>query len=181
MYYSVIKPNDIADGNGVRVSLFVSGCKNHCEGCFNKDTWDFKYGKQFTDDTIAEIINLMEKPYIKGLSILGGEPLEIENQYPVMKLILEVRNRFGLSKDIWLYTGYVFDIDKSEYGKPIPHTQHFKSIIDNIDYVVDGPFVLHLKNLSLNFRGSSNQKIYHFYKQGLFTDITDKIDKGEEL
>ena len=137
---------DVANGTGVRVSLFVSGCRNHCKGCFNKETWDFNYGEEFTSDTVNEILKLLEPTYIKGLSILGGDPFEPENIKTVLDLCRKVKKRYPL-KDIWVYTGYFYE----EFNK--------HPIMNSIDVLVDGQFIEELKDISLRFRGSSNQRI----------------------
>lgn len=160
MNYSVIKNNDIANGLGLRVSLFVSGCKNHCKGCFNSCTWDFNYGQKFTDNTIDEILKLLEPDKIDGITILGGDPMELENQKDVLTLIERIRARYQENKTIWLYTGYDLNRDiMCNNGK-----RNNKHISDRIilmsDIVVDGPFIEDLKDLNLNYRGSSNQRIF---------------------
>lgn len=152
MNYSVIKDCDIADGEGVRISLFVSGCRHHCKGCFNQETWDFNYGKEFTDNTIDFIIDLLDKPYISGLSILGGEPLEPENCLSVAHLIKVVRNTLP-TKNIWLWTGFYLSDLKTRTDESLTY------ILNNVDYIVEGPFIENLKDVSLKFRGSSNQNI----------------------
>ena len=158
MNYCNIKKVDIADGPGVRVSLFVSGCRNHCKGCFQPETWDFNYGQEFTADTLNEIISAMNHDYISGLTILGGDPMEPENIGCVMNICREVKQRYP-SKSIWLYTGYTFPkvLEKLDsYG--------ITQLMNNIDVIVDGRFVEELKNLSLKFRGSSNQRIIDVHK-----------------
>lgn len=152
MNYSVIKDCDIADGEGVRISLFVSGCRHHCKGCFNQETWDFNYGNEFTDKTIDFIIDLLDKPYISGLSILGGEPLEPENCPSVARLIKVVRNTLP-AKNIWLWTGFYLSDLKTRTDENLTY------ILNNVDYIVEGPFIESLKDISLKFRGSSNQNI----------------------
>ena len=137
---------DVANGTGVRVSLFVSGCRNHCKGCFNKETWDFNYGEEFTSDTVNEILKLLEPAYIKGLSILGGDPFEPENIKTVLDLCRKVKKQYPL-KDIWVYTGYFYE----EFNK--------HPVMNSIDVLVDGQFIEELKDISLRFRGSSNQRI----------------------
>ena len=157
MHYGNIKFNDIANGEGVRVSLFVSGCKNQCPNCFNRETWDFNYGNEFTEEVENKILTFLEKSYINGLTILGGEPMEIENQKAVRDFVLKVRTKFP-NKNIWIYTGYLYDIDLiREDGKR--RTEYTMDILKNIDVLVDGRFVEKLKNLSLKFRGSENQRI----------------------
>ncbi|MBC6712679.1 anaerobic ribonucleoside-triphosphate reductase activating protein [Treponema sp. Marseille-Q3903] len=157
MYYGKIKKSDIADGHGVRVSLFVSGCRNRCPGCFNKETWSFTYGKEFTDDTMNEILEALKPDYIKGFSILGGEIMEEENQPKVLEIIQRVRKEFP-QKDIWAWTGYVYDRDLVEGGR-----KYIKGITDeiinNIDVLVDGPFIAEKKDISLQYCGSLNQRV----------------------
>ena len=162
MNYSAIKAYDIANGPGVRVSLFVSGCNIRCKGCFNHDAWDFDTGKQFTPDVINKIIEMLKPDYIKGLTILGGEPLDPRNRYDVMKLIQIVRSVYSDKKSIWLFTGYVYShewfSDKTDYVFSLDH------ILQLIDVLVDGPFVEELKNLNLKFRGSENQRLIDMKK-----------------
>lgn len=156
MNYSVIKNCDIANGEGVRVSLFVSGCRNKCKECFNPETWDFNYGKPFTTDTEEEILNLLKPDYIKGLTLLGGEPFEKENQPALIKLLKRVREKYP-NKDIWCFTG--FTLDKELLGESRASGENCNKLLSLIDTLVDGRFVLSLKNLKLKFRGSSNQRI----------------------
>ena len=147
MNYAAIKKTDIANGDGVRVSIWVSGCPIHCEGCFNKDLWDYNYGKPFTQDVIDEIIEALEPDYISGLTILGGEPLCEENYDEVTNLINQVRKKFGTRKTIWVYSGYTYsDLYSIKCGL-------------DVDVLVDGPFILSEKDISLKFRGSRNQNI----------------------
>jgi len=155
MNYADIKNYDVANGPGVRVSLFVSGCNHHCKGCFNAEAQDFNYGKPFTDETIDTIIEYMSKPYIKGLTLLGGEPMDPKNQPALLPLVKKVKETYP-DKTIWCFTGYLFDkniID--DMCKNLPHT---RELLSYIDMIVDGPFVLELKNLNLVFKGSSNQR-----------------------
>ena len=147
MHYSEIRNNDIANGEGVRVSLWVSGCERHCKGCFNESTWDFEAGKEFDGDTVHEIIELLKPDHIQGLTILGGEPLHPKNIYAIDSLLFNVRFAYGNKKDIWLYTGYTY-----EEVKDLPLMSH-------IDILVDGPFIEEEKDISLKFRGSRNQRI----------------------
>ena len=151
MNYAEIKPCDIANGIGVRVSIFVSGCTHHCKGCFNEITWDFNYGKKFTVNTISNILELLSKSYISGLSILGGEPFEYKNQVSVNQLVQAVKSTFP-KKDIWIYTGYSWEDN-------ILKTSLSQSILHKIDVLVDGEFIESLKDISLKFCGSSNQRI----------------------
>ncbi|MDE6939232.1 MAG: anaerobic ribonucleoside-triphosphate reductase activating protein [Lachnospiraceae bacterium] len=156
MHYGNIKECDIADGPGVRVSLFVSGCRHHCKGCFNPETWDFKYGKPYTQETEEELLRLLAPDYIKGLTLLGGEPFEPENQGVLTALLKRVRTLYP-EKDIWCYTGYLYDVDLAEGGKV--HTEVTDEMLSCIDVLVDGEFVEELKDATLVFRGSSNQRI----------------------
>ena len=158
MNYGTIKEYDIADGPGVRVSLFVSGCRHHCKGCFNEETWNFNYGEPFTDEVKDRILKLLEPVYIQGFSLLGGEPFEPENQVVLVKLLREIKETYP-KKDIWCYSGYLFDVDLAEGGRV--HTEVTDEMLSYIDVLVDGEFVEALKNISLAFRGSSNQRILH--------------------
>jgi anaerobic ribonucleoside-triphosphate reductase activating protein len=146
MHYAKINPCDIANGVGVRVSLFVSGCRNHCKGCFNPETWDFNHGQEFTTDTFETISHALEPYWISGLSILGGEPLEPENRSAVASVCYLVRQRHP-SKTIWLYTGSLYEDVKD------------LEVMKYINILVDGRFVEELKDITLKFRGSSNQRI----------------------
>lgn len=146
MHYGAIKPLDIANGPGIRVSLFVSGCRNHCDGCFQPETWAFDHGQEFTGETMKELIRLIDNPHVAGLSILGGDPFELENQqyvYEICKLMKFLRP----AKTIWMWTGYLWEDVKD------------CSVLQYVDVLVDGPFVKELKNLSLAYRGSSNQRV----------------------
>lgn len=151
MYYSDVKNFDVANGPGMRVSLFVSGCRNHCPGCFQPETWNFKYGKEFDENTVQEIFRLYKNPNITGLSILGGEPFEPEN-YEVLETLCYYLKLCWPEKTIWVWTGYKFEDLK---GNPL---------LAHIDVLVDGPFKQELKDLSLAFRGSSNQRIIDVQK-----------------
>lgn len=157
MYYGTIKPCDIANGEGVRVSLFVSGCRHHCKNCFNRETWNFSYGKLFTSDTAEEISQLLKPTYIQGLTLIGGEPMEPENQPVVLHLVEEVRKTYGKTKDIWCYTGCILETELlhgSVYRYDITDR-----LLEQIDVLVDGLFIESKKNISLKFRGSENQRI----------------------
>jgi anaerobic ribonucleoside-triphosphate reductase activating protein len=146
MNYAEIKKVDIANGPGVRVSLFVSGCRNHCKGCFNPETWDFDYGRPFTRATEDEIIEALRPSWIQGLSILGGEPTEEENAAVLISFLKRVRAALP-DKDIWLYSGYTYGALRD------------KEILTLADVLVDGPFLLEQKDAGLAFRGSRNQRI----------------------
>lgn len=161
MNYGTIKEYDIADGPGVRVSLFVSGCRHHCKGCFNEETWNFNYGEPFTDEVKDRILKLLEPVYIQGFSLLGGEPFEPENQVVLVKLLREIKEMYP-KKDIWCYSGYLFDVDLAEGGRV--HTEVTDEMLSYIDVLVDGEFVEELKDITLKFRGSSNQRILELAK-----------------
>lgn len=156
MNYGEIKKNDIANGLGVRVSLFVSGCRHHCKNCFNSATWSFSFGKPFTKETEKEIIEAMRPDYINGFSLLGGEPFEPENQEALVELLTAIKKEYP-SKDIWCYTGFL--MDEELLGDSRANTEHTKELLSLIDILVDGRFVEELKDISLKFRGSSNQRI----------------------
>ena len=157
MNYASIRTCDIANGEGVRVTLFVSGCTHRCKGCFNPDQWSFDYGEEFTLKTEAELLAALEPSFIAGLTILGGEPMEPANQAALVPFLRRVRDRFGLSKTIWVYTGCVLE---TELRAPSHwRTEHTDEFLSLIDVLVDGPFVEELKDISLPFRGSSNQRI----------------------
>ncbi len=156
MKYADIKTVDVANGKGVRVSLFVSGCNHHCKGCFNSQAWDFNYGNDFTEKQIDQIINELDHPYISGLSLLGGEPLEHINQKGLLPLLKKVKEKFP-EKDIWCYTGYTFDKDIIE--NMFNNWDETKEVMSYIDVLVDGKFEEDKKDLKLKFRGSSNQRI----------------------
>lgn len=173
MNYATIKPHDTADGYGVRVSLFVSGCTHHCKGCFNSEAWDFNYGNLYTDDVEDEIINLLNRDYIRGLSLLGGEPMEPQNQIAIAKLIKRVKKELP-NKDIWCYSGYTFDHDLAKGGRA--YTDVTDDILNNIDVLVDGKFIEELKDLTLKFRGSSNQRLIDV-KNSLLNNSVVLIDK----
>ena len=154
--YGEIKKCDIANGEGVRVALFVSGCRHHCKGCFNSMTWDFNYGKKFTKETEEEILEALKPNYIDGLSLLGGEPFEPENQEVLVKLLRKVKERYP-EKNIWCYTGY--DFEKDILGRMAEQWEETKEMLSYIDVLVDGEFKEALKSPSLQFKGSSNQRI----------------------
>ena len=157
MYYG--KDLDVADGPGCRVSLFVSGCRNHCKGCFQPETWDFEYGKKFTTATFMRIMELLRNPHISGLSILGGDPFEPENRGTVEELCIAVRQIFPW-KSIWMWTGYYW-----EDVKDLP-------VIRYIDVLVDGPFIESQKNLCLPYCGSENQRVI---------DVKKSLASGEVI
>lgn len=156
MHYGKINKVDSANGPGVRVSLFVSGCRNHCPHCFNADTWAFDYGTPYTKETEDEIVEAVSLPYIDGITVLGGEPFEEENQQEVMHLLERIRSELP-DKDIWCYTGYTLEADLYKGGRK--HTPYTDRLLAALDVLVDGRFIEEQKNLMLHFRGSSNQRL----------------------
>ncbi len=156
MHYGNIKEYDVADGEGVRVTLFVSGCTNHCEGCFQPATWDFHFGREYTEETEERILKLLDKPFVDGLTLLGGEPFEPENQRVLAGLCKRVKEKFP-SKTIWAYTGFIYDRDLLPGQRK--HTEVTDEMLSMVDVLVDGPFVLAKRNLALTFRGSENQRV----------------------
>lgn len=169
MNYADIKTCDVANGPGVRVSLFVSGCTHKCKGCFNAEAWDFNYGKPYNDEAEQKIIDTLSHDYIKGLSLLGGEPFEPQNQAVLVKLLRRVKHRFP-DKDIWCYSGYNFenDILAGKLGDP----EITKEMISYIDVLIDGEFIEEQKDLHLRFRGSANQRIL---------DVQKSLESGETV
>ena len=161
MNYANMKEYDIADGPGVRVSLFVSGCRHHCKGCFNEETWDFQFGNPYTKEVEDKIIELLGSSCIQGFTLLGGEPFEPENQVELVKLLKRIRETYP-QKDIWCYTGFLWDVDLVEGGRA--HTEVTDEMLSYIDVLVDGPFVEALKDITLVFRGSSNQRVLELNK-----------------
>ncbi len=160
MYYSVIKNCDIANGPGVRVVLFVSGCRHHCPGCFQPQTWDFSYGQPFTQDTVDELLRLLQPDYIAGLTLLGGEPMEPENQPALLDLIRQVKQAYP-EKNIWCFSGYLYD--DLAAGK-IGDGAVTRALLGLVDVLVDGEFILARKKLQLRFRGSENQRLIDLRK-----------------
>lgn len=156
MNYATIKNCDIANGPGVRVSLFVSGCTHRCPGCFNEEAWDFDFGRPFTQETIDEIITMLSPAYVKGLTLLGGEPFDPRNQGAIVELLRQVKAKLP-EKSIWAFSGYLFDKDILS-GK-LGNWEITKEYLSYLDVLVDGPFVMSKKNLSLRFRGSENQRL----------------------
>ena len=156
MYYADIKKVDVANGPGVRVSLFVSGCTHKCKGCFNEEAWDFKYGHEYTQKEEDKIIELLKPDYIEGITILGGEPFEYVNQKGILPLLRRIRKELP-NKTIWCFSGYTFDTDILE--DMCNKYEETKELISYIDVLVDGKFEIDKKNFKLKFRGSSNQSI----------------------
>ena len=161
MKYGEIKNYDIANGEGVRVTLFVSGCTHHCKGCFNQETWDFNYGKPFTEEVEAQILENLRPGYIAGLTLLGGEPFEPVNQRALLPFVRRVREIYP-DKTIWAYSGYTFDTDLAPGGKV--HCECTDELLSMLDILVDGEFVEELKDITLVFRGSSNQRVIDVQK-----------------
>lgn len=148
MNYAIMKPLDVANGTGIRVSLFVSGCRNHCRGCFNPETWNFEYGERFDEAAQKMVLDMLKPDYISGLSLLGGDPLEPENEKALLSFVKKVRKKFP-NKDIWLFTGYMYEKVKN------------RPLVKLVDVIVDGPFIIDQRNPSLQFRGSENQRIIY--------------------
>ena len=168
MHYGEIKNCDIANGIGVRVTLFVSGCRNHCPHCFQEETWDFEYGRKFTDKTEQELFDMLEPSYIDGLTILGGEPFEPENQKPLLEFVSKMKKLMP-DKTIWIYTGFTFEElcggdSRASCGKVT------EELIAGTDVLVDGRYIEEKKDISLRFKGSSNQRII---------DVRKTLDKGQ--
>ena len=157
MNYGSLRGTDIANGEGVRVTLFVSGCTHHCKNCFNPETWNFCYGKPFTKEVEDEVIKLLEPDYIQGLTLLGGEPMEPQNQEALLPLVKRVREVYGNKKNIWCYTGYVLDRDL--LGESRAKCEHTRELLENLDVLVDGPFIEAEKDLTLKWCGSRNQRV----------------------
>lgn len=156
MYFAELKKTDIANGEGVRVSLFVSGCRRHCKGCFNEVAWDFSYGKPFTKAVEEEIIEALSSPYITGLTLLGGDPFEPENQRALYPFVKRVKEKFP-EKNIWCYTGYTYENGSLKEKSVV--TGVTGELLKLIDILVDGKFEEDLKDIRLRFRGSSNQRV----------------------
>lgn len=176
MNYASIKKTDIANGTGVRVSLFVSGCTHHCSGCFNEETWDFSYGKEFTDQTEDELLQALSFPHIAGLSLLGGEPFEPGNQQSLLPFLKKVKDCYP-EKNIWCYTGYLFDRELLKESRA--RCKYTDEMLSLIDILVDGEFIQEEKDISLKFRGSKNQRIIDVQRSlkcGSVICLTDKFN-----
>ena len=167
MNYATIKPRDIANGPGVRVSLFVSGCTHRCPGCFNEEAWDFDYGQPFDQSTIDEILGLLQPDYVQGLTLLGGEPFDPRNQSAIVELLRKIKAKYP-HKSIWAFSGYLFDRDilPGRLGDPTITREY----LSYLDVLVDGPFIQSRKNLTLRFRGSDNQRLI---------DVPESLSRGE--
>lgn len=155
MNYAEIKKRDVANGPGVRVSLFVSGCTHHCKGCFNAETWDFQFGRPFTEDTINEIMEALAPSYVKGLTLLGGDPMEPSNIKGLLPLLRRVKEAYP-EKDLWCFTGY--DYEKDVLGHMLSEVEGAKEFLTYVDILVDGEFIWEQKSLMLKFKGSANQR-----------------------
>ena len=167
MNYATIKNCDIANGPGVRVSLFVSGCTHHCKGCFNEVAWDFNYGEPFTQKTVDSIINMLAPDYVKGITLLGGEPFEPQNQPVILDLLRQIKQIYP-NKSVWAFSGYLFD--KEILSGKLGPWEITREYLSYVDVLVDGRFIIEKKDLSLRFRGSSNQRII---------DVPASLKKGE--
>jgi anaerobic ribonucleoside-triphosphate reductase activating protein len=167
MNYATIKPRDIANGPGVRVSLFVSGCTHRCPGCFNEEAWDFDYGQPFDQSTIDEILGLLQPDYVQGLTLLGGEPFDPRNQPAIVELLRQIKAKYP-HKSIWAFTGYLFDRDILP-GR-LGESTITREYLSYLDVLVDGPFIQARKNLTLRFRGSDNQRLI---------DVPASLSRGE--
>ena len=167
MNYATIKPRDIANGPGVRVSLFVSGCTHRCPGCFNEEAWDFNFGQPFDQSTIDEILGLLQPDYVQGLTLLGGEPFDPRNQSAIVELLRQIKAKYP-NKSIWAFTGYLFarDILPGRLGESTITREY----LSYLDVLVDGPFIQARKNLTLRFRGSDNQRLI---------DVPASLSRGE--
>ena len=156
MNYATIKSRDIANGPGVRVSLFVSGCTHRCPGCFNEEAWDFDFGQPFTQEVIDRILEDLSPSFVRGLTLLGGEPFDPRNQGAIVELLRQIKAKYP-EKSIWAFSGYLFDRDilPGKLGDPAITREY----LSYLDVLVDGPFVQAKKNLTLRFRGSENQRL----------------------
>ena len=163
MYYGNVKKNDIANGEGVRTSLFVSGCRNGCKNCFNRETWAFDYGEPFTEAVEEDILKSCESSYKRGLTVLGGEPMEPENQQAVLSLIKKFKERYP-DKTVWLYTGNLYEELMGEVGSHYKCLDITRELLSYVDILVDGRFIEEEKSLGLRFRGSRNQRIIDMNK-----------------
>ena len=174
MNYHEIEKCSISNGTGFRTVLYVSGCSLHCKGCFNSETWDKNSGKLFDDDAKQELFKSLSYPYVKGLTITGGHPLELYNISNVVAIMKEVKFRFP-DKDIWVYTGY--KMKSLQNGYPKPHSLYFEQLFQYADVIVDGPFIESKKDITLKFRGSSNQNIWVKNDDGEWVNTTDTYNK----
>ncbi len=182
MHYAAIKSCDIANGEGVRVSLFVSGCTHRCKNCFNAVAWDFSYGEPFTDETAEQIFSMLAPNYIAGISLLGGEPMEPENQRVLLPFLEALRRRYP-RKTVWCYTGYVYEKDLLAPSRA--RCEVTDALLSLIDILVDGPFIEEKKSLRLRFRGSTNQRVLDLPASRaagapvIWADLHDRIESKE--
>lgn len=161
MHYSTIKDCDIANGIGVRITLFVSGCTNHCKNCFQPQTWDFDFGEPFTEETEEKLLQMLKPDYINGLTLLGGEPMEPQNQRALVPFLKRVREAYP-NKNVWCFTGFTYEVLKTDGSHP--RCEVTDEMLSLIDVLVDGRYVDELKDLTLQFRGSSNQRLIDMVK-----------------
>ena len=169
MHYSTIKDCDIANGIGVRITLFVSGCTNHCKNCFQPQTWDFDFGEPFTEETEEKLLEMLKPDYINGLTLLGGEPMEPQNQRALVPFLKRVREAYP-NKNIWCFTGFTYEVLKTDGSHP--RCEVTDEMLSLIDVLVDGRYVDELKDLTLQFRGSSNQRLIDMVKTRENGEIT---------
>lgn len=169
MYYSTIKDCDIANGIGVRITLFVSGCTNHCKNCFQPQTWNFDFGEPFTEETEEKLLEMLKPDYINGLTLLGGEPMEPQNQRALVPFLKRVREAYP-NKNIWCFTGFTYEVLKTDGSHP--RCEVTDEMLSLIDVLVDGRYVDELKDLTLQFRGSSNQRLIDMVKTRENGEIT---------
>ena len=166
MYYGAIKKSDVANGEGIRTTLFVSGCRNRCKNCFQPETWAFDYGSPFDDAAKEELFSSFSNPAVRGLTILGGEPMEPENQAGLLPLLREFKERFP-KKTVWLYTGNLYEELTGEVGSHPKALDITEELLSYVDILVDGRFIEEEKRLGLRFRGSANQRIIDMNKTRL--------------
>lgn len=169
MHYSTIKDCDIANGIGVRITLFVSGCTNHCKNCFQPQTWDFDFGEPFTEETEEKLLEMLKPDYINGLTLLGGEPMEPQNQRALVPFLKRVREAYP-NKNIWCFTGFTYEVLKTDGSHP--RCEVTDEMLSLIDVLVDGRYVDELKDLTLQFRGSSNQRLIDMIKTRETGEVT---------
>ncbi len=163
MNLSGIKKSDISNGEGIRTSIFVSGCRNRCKNCFNKDTWDFGFGFVFDEAVMEEVLATFKHSFVKGLTVLGGEPMEPENQRALLPFIKEFKRRYP-DKDLWLYTGNLYEELIGQRGEHYKHLDITEELLSYVDILVDGPFIEEEKSIGLRFRGSKNQRVIDLNK-----------------
>ena len=170
MYYGAIKKSDVANGEGIRTTIFVSGCRNRCKNCFQPETWAFDYGRPFDDAAKEELFSSFKNPVVRGLTVLGGEPMEPENQVGLLPLLREFKERFP-DKTVWLYTGNLYEELVGEVGSHPKALDITRELLGFVDILVDGRFIEEEKRLGLRFRGSQNQRIIDMNKTRLSGNI----------